>query len=93
MYNVAIIQSAEESFKHNGKPEKMEHRRSSITYHFGYVLVQFYLSTERIRGLVTPLEASEEDHTKLQIALISQELDNPFWRSVEQGALEAAHEV
>ncbi|CAM3416309.1 substrate-binding domain-containing protein [Paenibacillus lupini] len=57
---------------------------------FGYVLVQFYLSTERIRGLVTPLEASEVDHTKLQIALISQELDNPFWRSVEQGALEAA---
>ncbi|SFE45417.1 ribose transport system substrate-binding protein [Paenibacillus catalpae] len=57
---------------------------------FVYVLVQFYLSTGRIRGLVTPLEASEEDHARLQIALISQELDNPFWRSVEQGALEAA---
>lgn len=57
---------------------------------FVYVLVQFYLSTERIRDLVTPLKASDEDHTRLQIALISQELDNPFWRSVEQGALEAA---
>ncbi|GLX67573.1 substrate-binding domain-containing protein [Paenibacillus glycanilyticus] len=57
---------------------------------FGYVLVQFYLSTQRIRGLVTPLEASHEERANRQIALISQELDNPFWRSVEQGALEAA---
>ncbi|MCM3628917.1 substrate-binding domain-containing protein [Paenibacillus glycanilyticus] len=58
---------------------------------FVYVLVQFYLSTGRIRGLVTPLEAGVQDKdARLQIALISQELDNPFWRSVEQGALEAA---
>lgn len=57
---------------------------------FVYVLIQFYLSTERIRGLVTPLEAGSKDHAELQIALISQELDNPFWRSVERGALKAA---
>ncbi|WP_132303169.1 substrate-binding domain-containing protein [Paenibacillus sp. BK033] len=59
---------------------------------FAYVLVQFYWSTERIRGLVTPLEASDQVHPKRQIALISQELDNPFWRSVEQGAQKAAGE-
>jgi ABC-type sugar transport system, periplasmic component len=57
---------------------------------FVYVLVQFYLSTERIRSLVTPLEAGDKNHPELQIALISQELDNPFWRSVEQGALAGA---
>ncbi len=91
MYNVAIIQTPEESLR-----SQMANRKRwnigvlLLLIIFAYVLVQFYLSTERIRGLVTPLEASGKEHAKLQIALISQELDNPFWRSVEQGALRAA---
>lgn len=58
---------------------------------FTGLLLQFFLSTLRIRDLVKPLESNHADGDKLRhVVLISQELDNPFWRSIEQGAREAS---
>ncbi|MUT67216.1 substrate-binding domain-containing protein [Paenibacillus sp. NEAU-GSW1] len=55
------------------------------------VLLQFFVASQNIRKLVLPSETgSGKEETKRQIVLISQEIDNPFWRSVEQGAREAA---
>ncbi|MCZ8517168.1 hypothetical protein O9H85_33435 [Paenibacillus filicis] len=52
---------------------------------FAYLLLQFFFSTLRIRHAVEPLEARQSGDGRLRhVVLISQELDNPFWRSVEQ---------
>ncbi|OXM88298.1 substrate-binding domain-containing protein [Paenibacillus rigui] len=59
---------------------------------FAWLLWQFMLSGWHIRQLVQPLSAPGTEHNAAsrRITLISQERDNPFWRSVEQGAREAA---
>ncbi|QYR22865.1 substrate-binding domain-containing protein [Paenibacillus sp. sptzw28] len=57
---------------------------------FAGLLLQFFFSSLRIRELVHSLEPDPGEEAGRHIVLISQELDNPFWRSVEQGALEAS---
>lgn len=58
---------------------------------FACLLLQFVLSTLRIGELVRPLEPGPPDGQRpRRIVLIPQELDNPYWRSIEQGAREAA---
>lgn len=60
---------------------------------FGYVAVRFVSSTLAVERLVQQLESGQdmERHQSFKhIVLIAQELDNPFWRTVEQGAKEAA---
>lgn len=58
---------------------------------FAFLLLQFLLSTIRIRALVKPPEAGPPNgQTARHVVLISQEMDNPYWRSIEQGAREAA---
>ncbi|MUG72228.1 MULTISPECIES: sugar-binding protein [Paenibacillus] len=60
---------------------------------FACLLLQFLFSALRIRELVQPLkEGGAGGDAKRHVVLISQELDNPFWRSVEQGAREASAE-
>lgn len=60
---------------------------------FVCLLLQFLFSALRIRGLVRDLEAHGAAGDKPRhVVLISQELDNPFWRSVEQGAAEASRQ-
>ena len=60
---------------------------------FGYVIVRFLSSTLAIERLVGQLETGTDagqQQLNKHVVLIAQELDNPFWRTVEQGAKEAA---
>lgn len=58
---------------------------------FACLLLSFLFSALRIRDLVEPLTSiAADDDTELRIVLISQELDNPYWRSIEQGARAAS---
>ncbi|KRE97689.1 LacI family transcriptional regulator [Paenibacillus sp. Soil766] len=58
---------------------------------FCYVMLQFLISTVHIGQLVGQMEPhSEAQQPFKHIVLIAQELDNPFWRTVEKGASEAA---
>jgi ribose transport system substrate-binding protein len=58
---------------------------------FAGLLAQFIRSTLHIQELVEPLMSGHTGSASYRhIALISQERDNPYWRSVEQGAREAA---
>ncbi|NQX61679.1 substrate-binding domain-containing protein [Paenibacillus qinlingensis] len=59
---------------------------------FCYVMLQFLISTMHIGQLVGQMEPHSEAEKPLfkHIVLIAQELDNPFWRTVEKGASEAA---
>ncbi|WP_461479734.1 sugar-binding protein [Paenibacillus sp. PvR148] len=57
---------------------------------FSCLLLSFLFSTLRIRELVQPLKSGGTGGDARHIVLIPQELDNPFWRSVEQGAREAS---
>lgn len=60
---------------------------------FVLLMLQFLLSTLRIRELVKPPEAGRAGGEALRHAvLISQELDNPYWRAIEKGAREAAEQ-
>ncbi|MCQ6561318.1 sugar-binding protein [Paenibacillus mendelii] len=57
----------------------------------GYVLIQLLSSTMRIDRLVQQIEPSKMEGPAVKhVVLIAQELDNPFWRTVEQGANDAA---
>jgi ribose transport system substrate-binding protein len=65
---------------------------------FGYILTQFLSSTLTIERLIHQLEEeANRNHNQNQpvkhVVLIAQELDNPFWRTVEQGAKEAAAQL
>lgn len=63
----------------------------SIFLVFCYFLFQFISSTFKIDHLVGQMEQSRvEDRPIKHVVLIAQELDNPFWRTVEKGAKEAA---
>ncbi|WP_195574259.1 sugar-binding protein [Paenibacillus sp. 1001270B_150601_E10] len=62
---------------------------------FGFVLFQFLSSTFAVGRLVDELEAGtgrpdEQNVSMKHVVLIAQELDNPFWRTIEQGTKEAA---
>jgi ribose transport system substrate-binding protein len=63
----------------------------SIFLVFCYFLFQFLSSTLKIDDLVRQMEQSKAaDKPIKHVVLIAQELDNPFWRTVEKGAKEAA---
>ncbi|WP_282939626.1 substrate-binding domain-containing protein [Paenibacillus sp. RC67] len=62
-----------------------------LTFVFICLLLQFLFSTLRIRELVK-LPSAVSEISPRHIVLISQELDNPFWRSVEQGARAAVQQ-
>ncbi|CQR57114.1 substrate-binding domain-containing protein [Paenibacillus riograndensis] len=59
---------------------------------FAWLLAQFTLSFLQIHRLVEPLKAASPSAAGSgpKVVLISQELDNYFWRSIEQGARKAA---
>ncbi|MEC0090354.1 substrate-binding domain-containing protein [Paenibacillus macquariensis] len=58
---------------------------------FATLMLSFLFSTLRIRELIQPLKSIfKNDSLTRHIVLISQELDNPYWRSIEQGAREAS---
>ncbi|MFD1773389.1 sugar-binding protein [Paenibacillus rhizophilus] len=58
---------------------------------FLYTLAQFVLSTNRLQRQVDSLLPGQaQSASSRRVIFISQELDNPFWRSIEQGALQAA---
>lgn len=61
---------------------------------FCLVLVQFFSSTMKVHDLIQQMEQSESgDPSTKHVVLIAQELDNPFWRLMEQGANEAADKL
>ncbi|MBM7567560.1 substrate-binding domain-containing protein [Paenibacillus sacheonensis] len=59
---------------------------------FAGLLAAFALTALHTRELAGKLEPANESGQigRVRVALISQELDNPFWRSVEQGARASA---
>lgn len=58
---------------------------------FSSLLLSFLFSTLRIRELLQPILSNEaSDKEPYHVVLLSQELDNPYWRSIEQGAREAS---
>jgi ribose transport system substrate-binding protein len=58
---------------------------------FSSLLLSFLFSTLRIRELLQPILSSQaSDKVPYHVVLLSQELDNPYWRSIEQGAREAS---
>ncbi|MFC4103234.1 substrate-binding domain-containing protein [Paenibacillus xanthanilyticus] len=54
------------------------------------LLLQFIRASSAIGDLFPSGGASGTTAVRKQIALIAQERDNPFWRSIEEGAREAA---
>lgn len=61
---------------------------------FCYFLYQFLANTLIIDRLVHQMEPGKPANNSLKhLILISQELDNPYWRSVEQGAKEAVDKL
>ncbi|WP_419872844.1 substrate-binding domain-containing protein [Candidatus Pristimantibacillus sp. PTI5] len=74
----------------------MSHRKWNIAIAilflvFAGLLGSFYLSTLRIRQLIEPILSDDPARAdQRHVVLISQELDNPYWRSIEQGATEAS---
>ncbi|GIO32918.1 MULTISPECIES: sugar-binding protein [Paenibacillus] len=61
---------------------------------FGYVLIRFFASTTKVDDLIHrmgPVKPAAQPAK--HIVLIAQELDNPFWREMEQGAAEAAQKL
>ncbi|MGN7358995.1 substrate-binding domain-containing protein [Paenibacillus sp. SAF-054] len=59
---------------------------------FGFVLARFFASTTKVDDLVRRMgpDKSEQAAAVKHVVLIAQELDNPFWREMEQGASDAA---
>jgi ribose transport system substrate-binding protein len=61
---------------------------------FVYLLGYFAYSFYTIQGIVKDIEDIGDDSNKPKhIVLISQELDNPFWRTVEKGARDATKKL
>lgn len=60
---------------------------------FASLMLSFLFSVLRIRESIEPLKSTLKDTTlpiTRHVVLISQELDNPYWRSIEDGAREAS---
>lgn len=61
---------------------------------FFYLLFQFMSSTYYNQALIRQLsETGTGASSKPHVMLISQELDNPYWRMIEQGARDAANRL
>ncbi|MCM3001004.1 MULTISPECIES: sugar-binding protein [Paenibacillus] len=61
---------------------------------FAYILVRFFLASMTIGDLVGQIRLQRADDPSVKhVVLIAQELDNPFWREMEQGAEEAADKL
>ncbi|CAH8772850.1 substrate-binding domain-containing protein [Paenibacillus dendritiformis] len=61
---------------------------------FLYLLFQFMSSTYRNQELIRQWSETETGaSSKPHVMLISQELDNPYWRMIEQGARDAANRL
>lgn len=60
---------------------------------FACLMLSFLFSMLRIRELIQPLRSTVgSDSIARHVVLISQELDNPYWRSIEDGARRAAEQ-
>ncbi|WP_438349397.1 substrate-binding domain-containing protein [Paenibacillus sp. FA6] len=58
---------------------------------FACLMLSFLFSMLHIRELIQPLKSTDgSDSIPRHVVLISQELDNPYWRSIEEGARGAA---
>ncbi|CAM4142306.1 substrate-binding domain-containing protein [Paenibacillus alkaliterrae] len=58
---------------------------------FAFLLTSFLLSTLRVRDLLQPLlSESTPAGAAYHVMLIAQEVDNPYWRSIERGAQNAS---
>ncbi|WP_028611264.1 substrate-binding domain-containing protein [Paenibacillus harenae] len=58
---------------------------------FACFLLSFLFSTVRIRALIQPIfEVNESMEAARHVVFIAQELDNPYWRSIEAGARDAS---
>jgi len=58
---------------------------------FATLMLSFLFSVLHIRELIQPLKSMlKNDSVTRHVVLISQELDNPYWRSIEKGAREAS---
>ncbi len=58
---------------------------SAIFLVFCYFLVQFLSSTITIERLVQQMQQSKADNRNVKhVVLISQELDNPYWRTMQK---------
>ncbi len=58
---------------------------------FATLMLSFLFSMLRIRELIQPLKSIDKnDSVTRHVVLISQELDNPYWRSIEKGARAAS---
>lgn len=58
---------------------------------FVYVLIRFAANTNNIEKAVESLKTTQKAKGKTaHFILIAQELDNPYWRKIEQGAKKAA---
>lgn len=61
---------------------------------FGYVLIRFFASTTMVDDLIHRMEPGKAAAPPAKhIVLIAQELDNPFWREMKQGADQAAERL
>jgi ribose transport system substrate-binding protein len=67
---------------------------TGIVLIFCYFLFQLLSSTYKIDHLVGQMEQSKVENKGVKhVVLIAQEIDNPFWRTVEMGAKEAAAQL
>src|SRR5689334_15660992 len=57
---------------------------------FAWLLLQFVFSTVRLRELVHPESGPVNGNPPPHVVLIAQEIDNPYWRTIEEGAREAS---
>ncbi|AJY74227.1 substrate-binding domain-containing protein [Paenibacillus beijingensis] len=57
---------------------------------FACLLLQFVFSTMRLRELVNPKPGAMNGNPPPHVVLIAQEIDNPYWRTIEEGAREAS---
>lgn len=67
---------------------------AAIALVFLFLLVQFGVSYINISGIVRDLAdtAGNKKNLRHHVVMISQELDNPFWRTIEHAAAEVAQE-
>ncbi|MDR6883308.1 substrate-binding domain-containing protein [Bacillus sp. 3255] len=65
-----------------------------LAFIFSYCIIQFLSSTWQIHRLVKEMAAGDTGREAgKRVILIAQERDNPFWRTVEQGARETAAQL
>lgn len=91
--------AAEKTLSLNGESTMMSDRKwtfglIALLVVFLYLLVQFGLISFKIQHIVGNIEQPPAAAAKgPHFVMISQELDNPFWRTVERGAREVAQNL